>query len=62
MTLKGDLVSKEFFLAVKERPQTANIASLLDTNGQWVTDRAGIERTVLAFYSNLYEATPPSPA
>jgi hypothetical protein len=54
--LKGDLVLREFFLAVKQRPQVATIASLVDNVGVCVIDRAGIEQVVTSFYTQLYVA------
>ena len=48
--LKRDLVSKEFFVIVKDRPKFATIASFMDKLGQRVTDHASMEQTVLSFY------------
>jgi hypothetical protein len=59
---RGDLISKEFFQAVRERPQSANITSLKDQQGQAIQDRLGIQRLVLEYYSNLFRALPESDA
>jgi hypothetical protein len=52
-------MSEEFFLAVKERPITATIASLRDSLDQRVIDQSSIERLVIEFYQTLY-STPDS--
>lgn len=49
-----DTVAKEFFNAVKERPQTSVITELEDESGVLVSDRAEVERVCVSFYSKLY--------
>jgi hypothetical protein len=53
---RGDLVSREFFLAVKERSKSATISSLKDCNANRVTGRSELEQTVIEFYKQLYSA------
>jgi hypothetical protein len=52
------LVSREFFLAVKERPKTANISSLRDGNNLKVNGKSNLEQVVTNFYRLLYAASP----
>ena len=56
------MVSKEFFLAVKERPKSTTITTLIDRNSNQITDQASLEQVVLEFYRQLYLAPPEIPA
>lgn len=58
---KGDLVSREFFLAVRDRGATAPITARRNSNGDRITDRAGMETLVLEYYSKLYSTAKLSP-
>jgi hypothetical protein len=59
--LKGDMISREFFLATKERPQTATIGSLRNKEGEKVSVRRRLEHLVTSFYAKLYTAPAESP-
>jgi hypothetical protein len=54
--LQGDMVSKAFFLVVKERPASVAITELHDANKTLHHDSHQIERICTKFYSNLYKA------
>jgi hypothetical protein len=59
--LRGDMVSKAFFLAVKEKPAWAAITELQDANGVFHHDRPQLDRICTKFYSKLYKEPEPSP-
>jgi hypothetical protein len=60
--LKGDMVSKEFFQAVKERSTSTTIMSLKNKDGIEVKDRAGLEAVCMEYYRELYSSPPQDPA
>ncbi|KAG0573835.1 hypothetical protein KC19_VG213500 [Ceratodon purpureus] len=58
----GDLVTKEFFAAVKERPQTTPLSALKQADGSRITEVPAMEAAITDFYSRLYAGLPSSEA
>jgi hypothetical protein len=56
--LKGNMVSKEFFRAVKEKFASTAITSLRNKDGVLVKDRAGLEAIRQEYYADLYRSPP----
>jgi hypothetical protein len=56
--LKGDMVSKEFFKAIKEKSASTAITGLRNKDGVLVKDRAGLEAICQEYYADLYRSPP----
>jgi len=58
--LRGDLVSSEFFKALREKPASSAITCLRNSQGEEVKDQDGLKQICSDFYSKLYTAEPES--
>ena len=58
---KRDMVSTEFFRAIRKRISSTIIICLKNTQGVKVRDCQGLENLCTDFYKSLYQATPLSP-
>lgn len=51
---KDDMISAEFFKAVREKSTATAITSITDSSGTMVTNSSGISRLTSAFFRTLY--------